>query len=581
MDLGAWNIPSASGQQQLRFGLQNNSSDSSLVLVLRNPYLRALRVVWEPEGAATMVVHTGIQGGFGQRPTRTPLFRIPLPIDPGSTGTLRLYLDNKGHRGRCVVSVQSPAASQRERRQRTAVLAFYLSGGVFTLLFGFFILAFVRAYIRFSYGFFFAASLGLVVANQGIGYALLWPMAEGWQGVAEGVLLNAALLGGTRFIQRFLKPEQDMPWTRSFLFWLMAGFALFSSLWLWAPQWSPLAFARFQWANDAFMGFGLVVLTSIPFALFARTRHWEAAVLWLTYAVLIGTIGVQKVDALGWGPAKGWGPGLEKGLWAGMVILHAGTTILVLHRMRRVVLGQAQAKAELDTARVRLLRALVLQEETERLRIGADLHDEAGSRFAALKMQLSGLAFDLPPGLERGALEELIHSVDALSHANRQLAHRMLSVSLDKLGLKDALQAYRQRLIGEGRHVVLMLGQNAPARGPQGPASRSQDSADVLSGSDDTAQRLLYRVVQEIVEGLFADAPELRIRLENADASGQWLLTVEAQEEDVPLPSPDRQGPAYQGLSARTALFSSQREHAMEWKNGTLRLWLPKRVVQG
>jgi signal transduction histidine kinase len=394
------------------------------------------------------------------------------------------------------------------------------------------------------------------------GYALFWPSAEGWQGVSEGVLLNAALLGGMRFVQRFLKPGQQMAWTQPLLFAAMAGFAAFSASWLWVPLWSPEAILHFQNANDAFILLGLLILAVLPWLHFARTRHWEGPALWLAYSVLIGALGVQHVEALGWGPARGWGPGLERGLWAGMVILHAGTTILVLYRMRQVVLGQAKAKAELDTARVRLLRGLVLQEESERLRIGADLHDEAGSRFAALKMHLSSLAYDLQPGEKREALEGVIQSVDALSHANRQLAHRMLAVSLDKLGLEDALRAYRQRLLGEGRHLVLML------------------EPEALVRSDETAERLLYRVVQELVEGLFPDAPELRLRLQNASGEREWLLTVEAQEEESPLPSPDRQGPVYKGLAARSALFSSQRDHALEWTNGRLRMWLPKRVEQ-
>lgn len=587
MDLGAWTIPNADGQHRLRLQIQNNSRDSVLVLVLRNPYLQQLDAVWQTEGAKPIRQQTGIAGGFRQRPVATPLLRLRLPIQPGATGSLDLLLDNGGLRTRSVVSLESPAASQRERRQRTAVLAFYLAGAVFTLLFGFFILAFVRAYIRFSYGFFFASSLGLVVANQGIGYALFWPSAEGWQASAEGVLMNAALLGGLRFIQRFLKPEKQFRWASPFLLALMLGLALFASLWLFAPHWEAGVLAHFQNANDAFILLGLGAMAVLPWVLFAHQKNWEAPALWLSYGVLAGTVGLDKAAALGLGPAGGWGPGLERGLWAGMVILHFGTTVLVLHRMRRVVLNQARAKADLDTARVRLLRGLVLQEESERLRIGSDLHDEAGSRFAALKMQLSGLAYDHGQGAQQQGLEQVIDAVDALSHANRQLAHRMLAVSLDKLGLQDALRAYRQRLLGEGRHVVMIVEEAA------------------LQHTDETAERLLYRMVQEVVEGLFPDVPELRMRIENAPgdtpgtgASGalsgnrsggwkdgaspgrEWLLTAEAQEEEQPLPSPDRKGPAYQGLAARAALFSSQRDHAIAWRGGKLHIWLPKRVGQ-
>ncbi len=552
---GVWRTPGAPSVWRQR--VHNAGTDSLFVLTLRNPNLRDLRVRWTREDGRADTLRTGTRYGWRRRPVPAALYHLPLRLDPGATAELELRLDPGGFRTRTGLVWRGQAAWERSRQRRTMVLAFYLAGAAFTLAFGFLILAFIRAYIRYAYGYFFAAALSLVATGQGIGFALLWPRAPGWQAVAEPLLFAATMVGALRFVQRLLRTASG-PALHAAMFALQAGFVALAAGALWVPGRDPGTVALWQDALDAWTLLGVGGLVAAPIWRFARTRRPEPLGLLASTAVLLGTLAAQAGDGLDWWRA---GDGLERGLWAGMVLLHAGITALIVRRMRQVVLEQARAKAALEAERTRLLRTLVLQEEAERVRLGADLHDEAGARFAALKMALSGWAWDSADPAERAALEAVAADVDALCKANRDLAHQLLAVSLDKLGLADALAAYRQRLLRRGRHLVIRAAE------------------EVWTGHDETAGLLLHRVVQELAEGVYATASELRIVVDNLPGGREWRLTVEPLDE--PLPEPDPESAAYRGLVARVALFHEGRERPVEARDGRLRVWLPRRVAAG
>ena len=556
-DVLVWRIQNDSGTHDLMLRVENQaSSDSLFVVSLRNPSLRDLTWRWSREGHPTQQVQTGIRFPFRQRPLAGHFFSVPVKLTPGESGVLNLTLDNGGFRDRAVLRWESAASYEASRTRRLLFLSAYSSVAIFTLALGFLILAFIRAYIRFSYLFFFAIGLLAVATVQGVGYAVIWPRWVAWQSVAEPVLLNATFLGGLRFLQRFLRTESILPRGHWVIMGVMVGFGVFALLGLWVPGFGPGGIAFYQTANDAWFLAGIMVCIAAPALVFVRTRQADNLGLLVAYVVLLVAVALGIGEGLGW-----WliGRGLETGLWVGGMLLHLLITNVIVSRMRLVVLEQIQSKADLEAHKVRLLRTLVIQEEAERVRIGADLHDEAGSRFASLKMALSGWAFDADPGEAKSKLEDLADKVDALCEANRDLSHQLLAVSLEKLGLEEALQAYRRRLLRKGRHIVFRL------------------EAGVLDGVDETASILLHRVVQELVEGVYAGVPEMRIRLDNLSASREVLLTAEPLDEA--LPTLDERGPAFRSLATRVALFQENRMEAMRTTNDGLYIWLPKRVA--
>jgi signal transduction histidine kinase len=532
-----------------------------LVLELRNPFLRAIQCsLSEPDGVQPAEIQqAGAALPFASRPLPVRYFAFPLQLPAGESRELELRLINEGLRDRVVVELLSAAEHRAVSGRRSAAITAYLSAGLFSLVFGSIILAAIRERIRISYTYYFAVGLALVAVLQGLGFQYLWPNQPEVQALIKPLLLNATFLGGLRFLQRFFQtPERSVPLNKT-LFLLMLGFGLFSAAALWLPGMSAAGIQRYQQLNDVWYVLGVASVLAIPLWHYRRTREREALLFLAAYAVLL----IAALTGIGssWGLYR-TGPMLDAWIWAGLMLLHFFISLVILQRMRRVVLDQARARRDLEREKHRQLRDLVLHEELERERIGSDLHDEAGTRFASIKMALSAMAYRNGESPQREALQSAIVQVDQLCELNRSFSHRLLSVSLNRAGIAEALREYQVRLRDKGRHVVF------------------RPSPGTLENLSDVAGMLLYRAVVELVEGVYEHAPSFRVQLHNSPDTRELVLTAEPIDE--PLEAPDTRNLAFQSLSARLALFHTSREEPLQLLgNGGLRLWLPRSVETG
>ncbi len=534
-----------------------NSSELplELVLELRNPFLRQIQVQWVIGSGKPLVFNTGADFPFQERPLPNRFFTFPLTLQPSDSATLILSLQNRGYRDRVVVELHHKQSFASLSNRRITVLTTYLSAGIFTLVFGFIILAVIRAYIRFSFIYYFGIGLLLVATLQGLAFQYAWPNHPGWQSFAKPILLNATFLGGFRFLQRFFRTGLSLPFFDRILYLLMIGLGSFAALALATPLMSPTGLRIYQSANDAWFLACIVMVAVIPPVYYARTKLPEALWFLVAYAVLMASVLTGIGSGLG---LYRTGPALDTWILAGVLILHIVISAVILERVRLVVEEQARARRDLALEKIRQLRDLVIQEEMERERIGADLHDEAGSRFAAMKMALSGLAYREQNSARTAALQELIAEVDRICEVNRTISHRLLSVSLNQAGLPEALREYQVRLRAKGRHVVFRV---APG---------------TLDGLSDTAEILIYRAILEVVEGLYENVASFRVLLEDTPDRQELVLTAESIDEA--LPPVDPADVTLSSLRTRLSLFSTTREESLQFLSSGVRIWLLKKV---
>ena len=536
--------------------IRNTSTrDLDLILELRNPFVRHIGVVWKLPGRNALAFYTGASLPFGERPLPTRYFTFALHLPAGESATLDLALQNQGFRDRIVVELHEQGAYEMLGNRRITVLATYLSAAIFTLVFGFIILAVIRAYIRFSFIYYFSIGLLLVATLQGLGYQYGWPHSPGVQSVMKPILLNATFLGGFRFLQRFFLTEMEFRWIDRSIYFLMFGLAALASAALATPWMGPEGLQLYQAINDAWFLVCTGTVAILPLVYFARTLVREAFWFWVAYSVLMSAVFTGIGGGLGWFQTS---PMLDSWIWSGVLLLHIVVSGLILERVRLVVETQARARQDLDREKLRQLRDLVIQEEMERDRIGADLHDEAGSRFAAMKMALSRMAYRETDANKASALAAIIAEVDEICDQNRNISHRLLSVSLHQVGLPEALREYQARLLSKGRHVVF------------------RPSPGLLNDLSDTAEILIYRVILEVVEGLYEHATTFRILVQDSDDGNELVLTVEPLDEPLLPPPPDSL--TLSSLRTRLALFSTSREESLQILESGLRIWLPKRV---
>ncbi len=526
-----------------------------VIAELRSPFVQSLSLEWVGSSGRRARYEVGAAKPFRERPLNNRYFAFPLELQAGEQAQLMLSCGSKGLRERASLHLYSEEEWLLMNNRRNAGVAAYFSAAIFTLVFGFIILAAIRANIRYSYVFYFSIGLLLVASLLGLGYQYLWPNQPHWQSLIKPLLLNATFLGGLRFLQRFFQTGTLLRKTDRIIYLAMILLGIFAALALSVPHLPSGALKLYQRLNEALFLFGAAVVIGIPLLYFRRTGKAEALGFLVAFIVLMSAV-IAGIGAA-WALYPDL-PGLNLWIWMGILILHMVISALILQRVRRVVEDQARARRDLEWEKIRLLRSLVLQEELERERIGADLHDEAGSRFAAIKMNLSTMAWREREAERSRSLEQIIQKVDEVCDLNRTLSHRLLSVSLNQVGLPEALREYQLRLRKKGRHVVF------------------RPSPGSLESLSETAAMLFYRVILELVEGIYESAQTLRVQIADSEDARELVLSVEPIDER--LQAPDWNSTTLASLRTRLAIFNASREEPLQLLDEGLRIWLPKSI---
>ena len=187
-------------------------------------------------------------------------------------------------------------------------------------------------------------------------------------------------------------------------------------------------------------------------------------------------------------------------LGAGLAIaaLLAGLAYLLYnrHRLRREV-EFSQERQQLERQR----GAAVLEaEETERRRIGADLHDGVGQLLTVARLNLEALAEALPLGGagQQDLLANALSVVDESFREVRSISHNLLPNALLKRGLVQAVRDFLGKVSPGGR-LKINLEVMGLDTGPRLPT---------------TVENVLFRVIQELVQNILKHAHATEVTLQ-------------------------------------------------------------------
>ena len=154
---------------------------------------------------------------------------------------------------------------------------------------------------------------------------------------------------------------------------------------------------------------------------------------------------------------------------------------------------------------------LLTVQENERQRISAELHDELGQSLAALKLQLrvvaGGLA-DEPLEVLRAECEELRGAINDIIENVRRLSRDLSPVLLDDLGIDAALEY----LVNNFCHLSGI------------EAEVHLIEINHLFGQN--AQRMIYRIVQELLNNMGKHAQASHFELSIEKKPGRIFLVV-------------------------------------------------------
>jgi two-component system sensor histidine kinase UhpB len=195
-------------------------------------------------------------------------------------------------------------------------------------------------------------------------------------------------------------------------------------------------------------------------------------------------------------------------------------------------------------------------QESERLRIAQELHDQVGQELTAVLLMLSRVQTRVPNEL-RAAVEEVQDEVRASLENVRRIAVELRPEALDDLGLVSALAVLGQRL-GE-RSELRVEERIAPELPPLTP--------DI--------ELVVYRVAQEALTNAVrhsgSDCAELTLDGED----GRLVLTV--RDAGRGMPAHSRAGTGMRGMRERASLVGGTLEvlNGPSGRGCTVRLDVP------
>ncbi len=215
------------------------------------------------------------------------------------------------------------------------------------------------------------------------------------------------------------------------------------------------------------------------------------------------------------------------------------TEMITLSRAFNTMLDRIEAERR-ESAH----RALAAQ-ESERLRIARELHDEVGQTLTAVALRAERAAGELPGAQtdeQAQALGEIVATVHSSLDDVRRIARELRPEALDDLGLIDALISLCLRMERQSARRVL--------RELQGP----------LPALSPEVELVIYRVAQEALTNAFrhADASQVRVELERTQ-DDVVVLRVSDDGRGLPTPMPPR-ATGLAGMRERAILIGGRLE---------------------
>jgi two-component system, NarL family, sensor histidine kinase UhpB len=181
-------------------------------------------------------------------------------------------------------------------------------------------------------------------------------------------------------------------------------------------------------------------------------------------------------------------------------------------------------------------RALEAQ-ESERLRLARELHDEIGQRMTALLLELESVSRDAGPEIGP-AVEGARESARATLEELRRIARRLRPEALDDLGLRSALTNLCERLSAQADVMCVR---------------RFDSDLPPLSSDEELA---IYRVAQEALTNAVRHAQPSRIELRLVREDSGVALSVMDDGEWVR----GEEGAGLTGMRERALMIGAQLE---------------------
>jgi two-component system, NarL family, sensor histidine kinase UhpB len=191
---------------------------------------------------------------------------------------------------------------------------------------------------------------------------------------------------------------------------------------------------------------------------------------------------------------------------------------------------------QLETERLESTRRVLSAQESERLRVAQELHDEVGQTLTGMLLGLARVSRDAPLELA-SPLEQLLETTRASIDDVRRIAQRLRPEPLEDLGLAGALLALSRRMREQsGLRIACRIPADLPPQSPE-------------------RELVVYRVAQEALTNVIrhADAASVSIVLQFRSDG----LTLSVRDDGRGMHDGRREGGGIRGMRERAGLVGA------------------------
>lgn len=223
---------------------------------------------------------------------------------------------------------------------------------------------------------------------------------------------------------------------------------------------------------------------------------------------------------------------------AGMVLLVTGFTLLQVRNRNRLLQREKQLAESQVQHQKELLESVITSQETERRRIGMDLHDEVGAALSTLRIKIEHFASEQAAG--SSFLSGCKTDIDSIITNMRNISHNLSPRMAGNFGFYDAIHELSDRVNRSGK-VEMNL-------------RFDEDKLPVFK--HEQAAMALYRVVAELVNNTLKHANASRISLDVDVQSDRAVL--EYRDNGKGLPETKGKGMGLQNIESRLSMIEAR-----------------------
>lgn len=215
-----------------------------------------------------------------------------------------------------------------------------------------------------------------------------------------------------------------------------------------------------------------------------------------------------------------------------------------LRQQNNALRKQHLLQAEEIENQKKLLQAVIEAQETERKRIGRDLHDDVGSTLSGLRMMID---IYQPDNVQKNSYEEFCNAckriIDKIIRDVRNMSHNLSPSIMNFFGLYSAFEERCSIINRSGKWVIHLT-------------NHTGNAANALGSEASTA---LYRVLEELINNTVkhAEATRIVVKFEVSDKT----LVIEYKDNGKGI-APDvlrrNKGIGFQNIESRLKMIRAK-----------------------